>query len=70
MVRQPWRYARPGRLHLDAAVGRVLHGVLEDAQMIDPDLKADFIRHAAGLGLFFCILSIICVAWQLANGAN
>ena len=38
--------------------------------MIDPDLKADFIRHAAGLGLFFCVLSIGCVAWQLANGVN
>ena len=33
MVRQPWRYARPGRLYLVAAGGRVLHGALEDAEV-------------------------------------
>ena len=69
MVRQHRQHVGTGRLHLDAAVGRVLHGVLEDAQMIDPDLKAEWIRHAAGLGLFFTAISIICVAWQLANGS-
>ena len=35
---------------------------------IDPDLKAEWIRHAAGLGLFFTAAAIICIAWQLANG--
>lgn len=68
MVRQHRQHVGTGRLYLVAAVGRVLHGVLEDAQMIDPDLKAEWTRHAAGLGLFFCAISIICVAWQLANG--
>ena len=36
--------------------------------MIDPDIQRELIRHAAGLGLFFCLVAIICIAWQLANG--
>lgn len=37
---------------------------------IDPDLKAEWIRHAAGLGLFFCCVAAFCIAWHLANGVN
>lgn len=35
--------------------------------MIDPDIKSEWIRHAAGLGLFFTAVAILAIAWQLAN---
>jgi len=37
--------------------------------MIDPDIKSELIRNAAGLGLFFCAVAVVCIVWQLANGA-
>lgn len=35
--------------------------------MIDPDIKSEFVRHAATLGLIFCAVAILAIAWQLAN---
>lgn len=32
--------------------------------MIDPDLKAEWIRHATGLGLAFCALAVVCIIFR------
>lgn len=35
---------------------------------IDPDLKAEWVRHATAVGLAFCVMAVICIVWELANG--